>query len=224
MNSDIDICNMALGHLSVGKEIVSFSERSEEASACNRYYDTARGVILRSFPWPFALDSEHLALLQRFDLSDLADSYGYLFAYQYPPRSLRLVNVYDQYAGLGASTGSRGYGGLIDPERFLTRDYTFPHRVVSGKNGKRIFTNAEDARARFVDREVPAEHFEEDFSLALSFLAAYLIAPRLGRGDKQLRDEMLREYSLAVSNARATGVNEEDPEPLAESDLVRSRY
>jgi hypothetical protein len=49
-----EICQLALGNLGETRELTSLGEQSKEAKACSRWYPTARDIVLRAYPWPFA--------------------------------------------------------------------------------------------------------------------------------------------------------------------------
>ena len=64
MASKTEIANLALSHLGVGKEIGNLdTEKTEEAVAMRRFYESARDATLRDFPWPFATRMVALALV-----------------------------------------------------------------------------------------------------------------------------------------------------------------
>src|SRR5665648_440114 len=78
MSSATEICNMALGHLASGKEIANLeTERSAEAIACRRFFDSARDAVLRDFSWPFATKIKALSLIEEDPNSEWAYSYRY---------------------------------------------------------------------------------------------------------------------------------------------------
>ena len=215
-----------MGHLRIGTEIASLDERSEEARSCRRYYPIAYNTFLRSFPWPFATDTDKLILVREFNVRELGDSYGFLYSYRYPANALRVTRVYDEFYGLGHGSAVRSYGGLVDPENYLGQDYTYPYRIVDGSDevlGKLIFTNARDASAKFIRSDIPPERFDDDFMLALSYRLAYLMAPILARGDDKLEDRLFAKFEVEASKARATSANEENQEPPPDSVLVTSR-
>nr|BDT27297.1 phage protein [Bacteriovorax sp. HI3] len=86
MASKVDICNEALSILGQ-KEIVSLSDESVEAYACNRHIDTVIKVILAGHPWN--------CVSEDFNLNRLSDSpvSEYKYYYQLPTGYLRLNSV-----------------------------------------------------------------------------------------------------------------------------------
>src|SRR5688572_11149621 len=88
MASETEIANLALSHLGVGKEIANLeTERSQEAVACRRFYDTARDATLRDFSWPFATKIAVLGLIE----ADPNDEWDY--SYRYPSDCLQLRRI-----------------------------------------------------------------------------------------------------------------------------------
>ena len=225
MNSIVDICNYALSQLSVEKDIQSLSEQSSNARACKRWYKLALQTTLRDFPWPFATsEAEPLTLLETFNINQgVSEGFGYVFSYQYPPNAARLLRVYDKY-WTGRIYGYFGSGSQYDRvDRFSDGNKGYPYKIVDGDNGRVIFTDAQEARAVYTKMDIPESRFDDDFVLALSLKLAYLMAPRLARGEERTIMRVKEDYMLAISTARSNGLNEEQPEPLPDSDLVRSR-
>lgn len=78
MSSSTEISNMALSHLAISREIAALdTERSQEAQACRRFYETVRKTVLRDYPWPFATKFATLALVEDDPNSEWDFSYRY---------------------------------------------------------------------------------------------------------------------------------------------------
>lgn len=90
--ADVDICNMALSHLSISQSIQSLEppDQSVEAQVCAFWYPKMRNWLLRIAPWNFAYVNQVLA-------SDATTFPGYQYAYQYPSDCLQLIAVTTQY-------------------------------------------------------------------------------------------------------------------------------
>lgn len=84
MASEVDIANRALQKLGA-ERIVSLTQDSENARACNLAYSTVRDAELRSHPWNFAVKRAQLAA----DAS--APLFGYQNAFTLPSDCLRLL-------------------------------------------------------------------------------------------------------------------------------------
>jgi hypothetical protein len=105
--SVVSICNMALGKIGA-QSITAITEASENARACNRFYEACRDELLRRHPWNFAIN--------RATLAQLADppAYGYDHAYQLPssPYCLRVLELYEER--------DSGYDFLIEGRKLIT--------------------------------------------------------------------------------------------------------
>ena len=75
--SVVDICNSALIHLGADR-ISSLSDNSDEARACNQFYDGARDAVLPQAHWTFATTQAELSKLTSTPL------FKYAYAYQLP--------------------------------------------------------------------------------------------------------------------------------------------
>lgn len=84
MASEVDIANRALQKLGA-ERIVSLSQDSENARACNLLYDSIRDAELRAHPWNFAIKRAQLAA----DVT--APAFGPAAAYTLPSDCLRVL-------------------------------------------------------------------------------------------------------------------------------------
>jgi hypothetical protein len=199
-SSTTAIANLAISHLGIGKEIANLeTERSSEAQACRRFYETARDVTLRDFPWPFATKINAIGLVEE----DPNDEWG--FSYRYPTDCLMLRRI---------------LSGL----RNDNRQSRIPYRVTRDDSGLLIYTDAEDAELEYTIKETDVGRFPADFTMAFSFLLAGYVAPRLTGGDPfKLGQRALELYQIELSHARLTAMNEEQSEELPDSEFIRTR-
>lgn len=89
-NSDVDICNLALGHLEIGRELTSINPPDTEipeSVACAKWYDQARRHVLNSHPWACALKR----VSQTAD--GVAPAYGWETRYLLPSDYIRLATI-----------------------------------------------------------------------------------------------------------------------------------
>lgn len=199
-SSTTAIANLAISHLGIGKEIANLiTERSAEAQACRRFYETARDITLRDFSWPFATKINALGLVEE----DPNDEWG--FSYRYPTDCLKLRRI-------------------LSGIRNDTRQTRIPYRVTRDESGLLIYTDAEDAELEYTINESDVGRFPPDFVMALSFLLAGYVAPRLTGGDPfKLGNRALELYQFELSKARSSAANEEQPDDLPESEFIRTR-
>lgn len=194
------IANLALTHLGVGKDIANLeTENSAEARACRRVYDTLRDEALRAFHWPFATKLANLALVEE-DPNDEWD-----FAYAYP-------------------TDCLDFRRILSGIRNNTRQTLVPYRVANTGSQIVIFTDTENAIGEYTFRELTVERYPSDFTMALSALIAFHIAPQITAGDPfKMGPRALDLYEATVTMAKANALNESQDEETPESEFVRTR-
>ena len=195
------IANLALSHLQVGKEIADLdTENSEEANACRRFYDEARNKALRDFNWPFATKITSLVELEERP----NDEWGY--SYRYPSDCVNMRKI---------------LSGIRNDHR----QSRVPYRVAKDDSGLVLFCDLYAVQAEYTERVEAVELYPPDFVLALSYLLAKYVAPRITGGDPfKLGDKADANYMAEISNARANAMNEEQPDDLPEAEFIRERY
>jgi hypothetical protein len=200
MASRTEICNLALSHLGNANEIGNLeTEKSAEASACRRFYDTTRDQTLRDFSWPFATKIASLALIE----SDPNSEWDY--AYGYPSDCLLIRRILSG----------------ISPDTSATR---VPYRVANGTSGLYIFTDKEDAEIEYTIRVDDPTLYPPDFVMAFSLRLAHFIAPRVtGADEYKLGDRALKLYAMEISTAQMSAVGEEQAYLPPESEFITVR-
>ncbi len=185
MASITDVCNMALSHLGISKEIGNVTtEQSTEAAACRRFYDSTRESVLTDYAWPFAARFYILNLVEESPNNEWA------YSYRYPS---------------GCLTIRRILSGLRED----TDDSKIPYKIAQDDQGILIYTDKEDAEVEYTADVDDEDLFSASFKLALSYRLAGYIAPRLTAGDPfKLGDKAMAKYELEISKAVATAFNE----------------
>lgn len=84
MASEVGICNEALQEIGAGR-IVSLTQDSVEARACNAIYAETRDQLLRKYSWSFAIKRAQLAANATEPLFDFSN------AYDFPSDCLRVL-------------------------------------------------------------------------------------------------------------------------------------
>lgn len=153
--SDVDIVNMALGHLGDRANVsaISPSDGSAQADAAARIYAHIRDWLLERFPWKFALRRATMA--ERSDIT--MGSWDHVYAE--PNNCVRIVNIL--------------------PSGYLTDDAGVEYDTETDETGQGlVLTDAQDATARFIARITDPGKFTPGFTETLSwFLAASLAGP-----------------------------------------------
>ena len=200
MASEAEICNLALTHLGVGKEIQNLdTDKSEEASACKRVYDTCRDTTLRDYPWPFATRVRELSLIEE----NPNDEWNY--SYRYPSDCLKMRR-------------------LLSGIRTPTNEQRAPYKIIQDDAGLIVYTDQENACAEYVKRETNPDKYPADFIMALSWRIAMYVAPRLTSGDPyNLRQQAQQMYEFELTRAARNSFNESQPDVEPPSELESSR-
>lgn len=198
MASKTGILNIALGHIGISKEVGSIeTESSEEAKAGRRYYDVALNTIVRSSPWPFLTKITTLPLIEE----EPNTEWGYSYRYPSDCKFIRRI-----------------LSGIRNDDR-QTRA---PYRIAQDAGGLVMFTDQEDVEVEYTVTADNEALYPNDFVLALSYLLASLMAPRLTSGDQfKLGDKAFQKYVFAVQNAEANAFNEEQDEEVPEGEFTR---
>lgn len=160
MASEVDICNVALGHLGDAGTIASLypPEGSAQAEHCSRYYPMARDEILTAHTWGFAT--------RRVPLAQLATpSPGWGFSYSFPRDAMTVLAV------CAPGEPDPGIGDLpANPHPYVTESTDSGSRVV--------YCNVPEAVMHGIFRVTSTERFTPLFISALTWhLASKLAGP-----------------------------------------------
>lgn len=181
MASQIDICNLALTHISK-KKISSLDEtESEEARRLQVIWHPTRLSVLREYPWNFAMRIEELSKLAN------ESTYGWLFAYQYPSDCVRALKL---------------MGPGIKNQQ--------PYRVLqtSQGNSKMIASNIDGAHLEYTANVLDPMLFDPLFVEALAYKLAATLAVVLTENGS-LAKNMLGMYASTIEAARVADANEQ---------------
>lgn len=191
--SDVDIVNMALGHLGDRANVASISpsDGSAQADAAARVYAHLRDWMLEKFAWKFALRRATLA--QRSDIT--VPSWTYVYAE--PANALRILSI------LPANYSSDQQNAHYDTE-------------VDATGQGLILTDAQNATARYIVRITDPAKFSPGFTEAFVwFLAASLAGPII-KGETG-RAEGVRCMQMAtIAFASASGLSANQAQTVLE--------
>lgn len=208
MSTPTEICNLALTHLGIGKEIANLdSENSQEANACRRVFDVARQTTLRAMDWPFARKQVFLGLVTDFTALTQTTglSYEWNYSYQVPSDSVKFLKI-------------------LSLTRNDTRQSRVPYSLRNGTQYEEVYTDMQNAQGRYTLDVTDSSRFPADFVLGLSYKIAFLIAPRLTKGDPyKLKKQAEDEFFYTISRAKASALNEEQEEEDPDSEFIRER-
>lgn len=201
MESTTEIANMALSHLGIGKEISNLDdEKSQEARACRRFFNSVRDVVLRDFDWAFASKIVALALIEEDPNSEWAYSYRLPSDCIAPRRIL---------SGTRTDTNSSEIAYLRGQD----------------DDGQLIYTDEPEAYLEYTKRETRVQFYPSDFGIAMSLRLAAYIAPQLTGGDPfKVGARAMQFYtSYEIPKAQANSLNEQRPDQPPDAESIRAR-
>lgn len=194
------ICNLALSHIGISKEIANIdTEKSAEANACRRYFDLCINQLLRGCNYPFADETAAGQLV------DEDPNTEWSYSYRYPSDCSRLKKI-------------------LSGTRNDSRQTRIPYKIANDGSDKLIYTDMQYAYFQYTVKINDVSIFPSDLVSALSFLLAFYIAPRLTRGDPfKMGDRAYKAYIFAKAEAEANAFNEQQDEEPVESEFIRDR-
>lgn len=211
MASEVEICNLALGHLGDSATVASIDppEGSAQAEHCQRFYPIARDTLLEMHDWSFATMRARLAQVA-------SPTTSWRHAYTQPANCLQVRAILppesiDDYALQYVMAGNEFYppaAGAYIPQPFATET------LVSGT--KVILTNQENAIARYTARVIDTTKFSNLFTMTLSWHLASLLAGPIIKGDVGRAEAKRCMEMVGVFLGRATPAdsNQRDVQPL----------
>lgn len=180
MASEVDICNLALGHLGDNATVASLEppEGSAQAEHCARFYPIARDALLELHDWNFATKR---ALLAQVD--NLWSQWAY--TYLQPADCLRVIAVLDKNAAHDQSISIPAPYSQSHLANTGLGQYT-PVEFVCETNDSGdevILTNQVDAMARFVAFVTDTTKFTPLFVTTLTWKLAAMLAGPVIKGE-----------------------------------------
>lgn len=186
MASEIDICNLALGHLGDDATVASIDppEGSAQAEHCARFYPVARDMVLEAHNWKFSTRRATLALLD-------VESFNWTYAYAEPNNALRIISILPAFAEINE-----------EGEQFET--------IGDDLGNSLIFTNLDEATAIYTVSVSDTTKFSPLVVDAIArLLASYLAGPVL-KGDvgKAEAKAQFQAFRLSLSLAMQSDANQ----------------
>lgn len=211
MASEVDICNLALGHLGDNATVASIRppEGSAQAEHCARFYPIARDSLLEMHFWNFAMRRINLAPLE-------ATWPEWKYGYALPNDVLNVIAVMppdanDDYASRFFPSDTpqfaHNYSPVIAAGRYTPQPYTIE---VLADGQHILYTNQENAMLRYTAYVSDTTVFSPLFTMALSWHLASMLAGPIIKGD-QGAAEAKRCTQMAmgyISQAEASDANQ----------------
>lgn len=184
MSSEVDICNLALGHLGDNATVASLDppEGSAQAEHCARFYPIARDSLLEMHPWGFATKRAKLALL-----SSAWPEWEYCYAQPNDALNLLVImppdatNDYTEFFGNPNSYGvTSNYAPVVSAGGYVTQP--FSSEALDDETNV-IYTDQKDAVLRYTSRVTDTTKFSPLFVTVLSWHLASMLAGPIIKGD-----------------------------------------
>jgi len=194
MAADVDIANMALGHLGTRATIQSLTENTAEARELNRWYTTVRDGLLRQLDWNFARVTQTLAL------TGTAPT-RWTYSYAYPSDCLKFWRI-----DAGLPSGSP----------------VVPLEIGSDGTNRLIWTDYQQAVGIYTQRVTDPNMFDPEFSMAFSVTLAAMVCYAI-TNKAELATRLENKAMSLIEKAKAENANEQmsDNTYLSESLTVR---
>ena len=199
MLSNTEICNIALSHTRTGVQIGSLTEDTEEALACNQFYELAKKATLRDHKWSFATYQDKLNLIKEQPTEE------WNYSYRLPPDMLKIWRVLS----------------------YLRKDHRYSrvsYKLFNDGGEEVLYTDKEDASIEYTKDISNSNLFTDDFIIALSYRLAYYISSRVIKGDhNSLKKELLELYQFELRKAIKNSNQEVQDDIRQPSTFIRAR-
>ena len=180
MASEVDICNLALGHLGDTATVASINppEGSAQSEHCARFYPIARDALLEMHPWGFATKRVNLAALN-------STWPEWQYAYALPGDVVNLLavmppNASDDYSVPMQSLYNVNGAPIPMAGQYQPQPY---NTEVLDDGTSVIYTNQEDAMLRYTALVKDPTKFSPLFVETLGYLLASKLAGPIIKGD-----------------------------------------
>lgn len=203
--SQIILWNKALARLGDTATVASPDERSRQAELCRLFYDSARRSVLQMRDWGFATKTRALAEVLADDPSDKR----WARTYDYPADAIHLWQVFP--AGSQPIVPHTSDARAVDYLGDRLPEYKLDFEVgINYLNQHVVYTNVENAVARFTVDIVDTGRWSPLFNEALSwFLASQIAGPLIqGESGRNESRRMLEEFNLYMNGAAASDANQ----------------
>ena len=163
--SEVEICNLALGNIGETAKITSIDppDGSAQAAICARFYPLARDTLLEMGSWSFAIKRKALV-----EVDNPRTEWQY--AYEVPADATGILAVMPPDA-----SDDWIMNAAVVPQKFVIETDVYGKRI--------LYTNQEDAVARYNAKVTDTTLFSNLFVLGLSWHLSSMIAGPLIKGD-----------------------------------------
>jgi hypothetical protein len=198
MSTQVEIINLALGHISQAP-ITLTTDASVQAQTAMRIWDSARKEALRGHDWSFGTVVTTLTLNTTYATLTTSGLYAgeYIYCYDYPSNCLAMWHVYNE--------------NLID--KSVGEDFRELYDPINSK--KVIVSNCQDALGEYTFDVTDPSFYDANFVTVLSYrLAADMAMPLTG--DPQLAITMMGVFKEMMAEAERMSSYENNPDHVKE--------
>lgn len=184
MASEIDICNLALGHLGDTATVSSIKppEGSAQSQHCARFYPIARDTLFEMHAWGFATKRVSLAAL-----TSAWPEWDYCYALPSDVANLLAIippDANDDYSSHFVPTDtpftSANFAPVVAAGRYVPQDFS---SEILEDGTEVIYTDQQDAVLRYTAIITDPTKFSPLFTMTLSWHLASMLAGPIIKGD-----------------------------------------
>lgn len=205
MASTVDIANRALSKLGEAR-ITSLTDNNKPARAMNARYEFLRDAELMAYPWRFSIKRTQLAALAS------TPSWGYSMMYQVPSDNIRTVSVG------GAAINAGAIGVMYEASGYRTAEEA-PYEIIEGYIHTHLSAPLD---YEYIAKITDSGQFHPLFVESLACRLAADAADEL-TGSPAKQDRALREYSIAIKEARRSDALMRPPRRRTAQNWIESR-
>ena len=196
MASVVGICNQAIARTGNSATIAALTEASVSARQCNAHWEQVRDEVLQAFPWGCSTKRVDLSLIDK----ELVTNWQY--CYSYPSDALRIFS-------------------LVPAHRNPSLEESVPYEVATYSGLKVILSDQFGAEALYAWRQEDAAQYPPLLVKAMAATLAARIAPAIGKAEMVQALETAAQRAL--HEAAQADLNESNPGPMPDCDLIRAR-
>lgn len=194
LQSGVDCCNSALQRVGASS-ILSLTDNSREARACNQAYDSNRRSELRKHRWNFAIKRVSLAP----DIQ--VPAFDFLYQFSIPSDCLRIL-----------------------PPGDITTDWVREgNKILTNTNMSQVASSGIVLNLRYITDVTDASQWDTAFYDMLALAIAVDIVEPLTNSTAK-KSVLEKDYADALSEARRNNAFEQGPENPPDDDLWLVRF
>lgn len=196
--TQVQICNMALGHVGGRRLITDINEATPEANQCLLWWDTSRLTTLEMYDWSFARRDATLAVH-----ADAPTNGVWAFRYTLP-----------------ADYVAARY--IVNPLGPLAPPAPFEVKLNIAGTAKTLLTDVENAVLVYTMDQTALTLWTYFAALMQSYVLGHLIAYKL-KGDLNLKAQLIQQAIRLAAQAPAQDKNSEMQRATADSPSITGR-